>query len=90
MTSNLTPIAPTNVSPLPERYVTVGKVCVLRKDIAAIQAIGSGPGRPTMGMMLRLPRGLQVELCGGGFSDQTVKVRTKEDFFFVLRRNVMG
>lgn len=90
MTSNVAPISPNNVAPISERYAAVGKICVLRKDIAGIQAIGNGGSKPTMGMMLRLPRGLQVELCGAGFSDQTVKIRIKDDFFFVLRRNILG
>ena len=72
-----------NVAPITERYVTVGKTFVLRKDIAAIQALGSGGGRPGMG-------GLQVEVCGSGFSERTVKVRTNGDSFFVLRQNVAG
>jgi len=79
-----------NVARITEGYVTVGTTVVLRKDIAAIQAIGNGCGRPGMGVMLRLPSGLQVEVCGSGFSDQTVKVRTNGDSFFVLRRNVTG
>lgn len=90
MTSHIAPIAPNNVVPVTEQYPTLGRVCVLRKDIAAIQAISNGDHKPMMGMMLRLPRGLHVELCGAGFSDHTVKVRIKDDFFFVLRRNVMG
>lgn len=61
---------------------------VLRKDIAAIQALSGGCGRPGLGIVLRLPRGLQVEVCGGGFSERTVKIRSKNDFFFVLRQNI--
>jgi hypothetical protein len=79
-----------NVARITERYVTVGTTVVLLKDIAAIQAISNGRGRPGLGVVLRLPRGLQVEVCGSGFSDQTVKVRTNKDSFFVLRRNVTG
>ena len=75
---------------IPEQYVTPGTTVVLRKDIAAIQAVGNGCGRPGMGVMLQLPRGLPVEVCGSGFSDQTVRVRTNGDSFFVLRRNVTG
>ena len=74
-----------NVVPMTERYVPVGGAFVLRKDIAAIQAIG----RAALGVMVRLPQGVEVEICGIGFSDQTVKVRTREGFFFVLRKNVM-
>jgi hypothetical protein len=73
-----------------EPYVHLGNAFVLKKDIAAIQAIGTGGGRPALGMMVRLPQGLEVEVCGIGFSDQTVKVQAKGSFFFVLRRNVAG
>jgi hypothetical protein len=90
MTSNLAPPRPNNVAPITEGYATGGKICVLRKDIAAIQAISNGGSKATLGVMLRLARGLHVELCGVGFSDQTVKIRINEDFFFVLRRNVLG
>lgn len=90
MTSNVAPIGPNNLAPVTDRYATGGNICVLRKEVAAIQAINNGGSKPTLGMMLRLPRGMHVELCGAGFSDQTVKVRINEDFFFVLRRNVLG
>lgn len=79
-----------NVAPITERYVTLRKTFVLRKDIAAIQALGNGCGRLSMGVMLRLPRGLQVEVCGSGFSDQTIRVSSNGDSFFVLRQNVTG
>jgi len=66
-----------------------GGPVILQKDIAAIQAPSGGCGRPGLGIVLRLPRGLQVEVCGGGFSERTVKIRSKSDFFFVLRRSVV-
>lgn len=77
------------ITPLQEQYITWGTPVVLRKDIAGIQALASASGKPSLGIVLRLPRGLRVEVCGGGFSAGTVKVRSQDDFFFVLRRHVV-
>lgn len=92
MTSSLTPLQERNAWVEKRAWSPTAwqKAVVLRKDVAAIEALPNGGGKVALGMMLQLPRGLQVEICGGGFSEGTVKIRAENDYFFVLRGNVMG
>jgi hypothetical protein len=65
-----------------------GKVLILQKDIAAIRVSSDQRGRPCLGLMERLAHGSDVQVCGEGFSKRTVKVRSGDQFYFVLRTSI--
>lgn len=64
------------------------KALVLRKDIAAIRVSSDQRGRPCLGLMERLARGSEVQVCGEGFSKGTVKVRSGDQCYFVVRSSI--
>jgi hypothetical protein len=65
-----------------------GKALILQTDIAAIRVSSDRRGRPCLGLMESLARGSEVQVCGEGFSKGTVKVRSGDQFYFVLRNSV--
>jgi hypothetical protein len=52
---------------------------------ARISAIQLFPGRHERGLVTQLPQSADVEICGDGFNDRTVKVRWHDSFYFVFR-----
>jgi hypothetical protein len=61
----------------------------LSKNIAAIQVLpADGPGEPRLGMITQLPEGAELELCGEGFNERTVRVRWAEGFYFVFLQDL--
>jgi hypothetical protein len=66
-----------------------GKALILQKDIAAIRVSSDRRGRPCLGLMERLARGSELQVCGEGFSKGTVKVRSGDQHYFVLRSSVV-
>ncbi len=60
----------------------------LKKDIAAIQVVAGGNGRWRIGTCLPLAKGSRLEICGQGFSDATMMVRTADARYYVLRNVV--
>lgn len=65
-----------------------GKALILQKDIAAIRVSSDQRGRPCLGLMERLARGSEVQVCGEGFSKGTVKVRSGDQCYVVLRNSI--
>jgi hypothetical protein len=37
---------------------------------------------------MQLPRGATLEVCGDGFNERTVKVRTNNRYYFVFRQDI--
>ena len=60
------------------------KSYVLPKTIPAIPVISSPEGPTDIGTILQLPEGLQIEVCGEGFNERTVKVRSEGGYFFIF------
>ncbi len=56
----------------------------LSTDIPAIQVLPSGAGLTGLGPVLKLPRGAQIEACGAGFDDHTLKVRYADSLYYVF------
>lgn len=52
---------------------------------ARISAIHVMPGQEQRGLVTQLPQSADVEICGDGFNDRTVKVRWHDSFYFVFR-----
>jgi hypothetical protein len=61
----------------------------LSKNIAAIQVLPTeGAGEPRLGMITQLPQNAELELCGEGFNERTVRVRWAEGFYFVFLQDL--
>lgn len=60
----------------------------LSKVIAAINIRETEDGHTRMGLIAQLPQGAQLEICGEGFNERTVKVRWKNQFYFVFLQDV--
>jgi len=56
----------------------------LTKPIAAVQAAACEEGRTRLGLVSQLPPGAEIEVCGDGLTDRTVKVCWKNQFYFVF------
>lgn len=56
----------------------------LPHTIAAIPLSYARDGRPELGTMCQLPEGTELEICGDGFNDRTVKVRWEGQSYFVF------
>lgn len=56
----------------------------LSTDIPAIQVLPAGAGLIGLGPVLKLPRGAQIEACGAGFDDRTLKVRYADSLYYVF------
>jgi hypothetical protein len=66
---------------VPERSHT------LSRTIAGIQLVpGGGKGR--LGNVVQLHPGSVLELCGDGYNDRTVKVRSAGSFYFVFLQDL--
>ncbi|MGA8028311.1 MAG: hypothetical protein WB992_14300 [Bryobacteraceae bacterium] len=61
---------------------------ILFKNIAAIGANLGEDGKIRMGVMSQLPEGADLEICGEGFNDRTIKVRWQEQFYFIFLQDV--
>ncbi len=56
----------------------------LFKPISAIQLVPAEDGGAKLGLLSQLGPGATVEICGGGFDDRTVKVRSSNHYYFVF------
>lgn len=61
---------------------------MLVRNASALQLETLANGTPRLGLMCQFPSGTQVELCGDGYSERTVKVRYKDNFYFVFRNDI--
>lgn len=60
----------------------------LWKSIAVIRVIANEEGDLHYGGISELPKGAEVDLCGGGFNERTVKVHWRGEFFFVFLQDL--
>jgi hypothetical protein len=56
----------------------------LAKNAPAMQIIPDGTGKLRLGTLVRLPDGAEVEICGEGFDDRTVKVVWEGTTYYVF------
>jgi len=59
----------------------------LSGPVSAVQLIPHG-SRARLGPLVSLKEGQEIQLCGDGYNDRTLKVRLGEQFFFVFRRDL--
>ncbi len=56
----------------------------LAKNAPAMQIIPDGSGKLRLGTLIRLPDGAEVEICGEGFDNRTVKVVWEGSTYYVF------
>jgi hypothetical protein len=64
-------------------------VCLSRK-ISAVKLVPDERGVAKLGLFSQLPAGTTIEICGDGFSEQTVKVRCNGQYYFAFRQDVQS
>ena len=62
---------------------------ILHKDVAAFEIVPDQNGKAQMGTCLQLAKGSPIEICGAGFSERTVRVRSGQNYYFVLMKSVL-
>jgi hypothetical protein len=68
--------------------VVLDRVYTLCDEISAIQLLPFEDSRPRLSPVSRLPRGAEIEACGDGFDEQTLKVFYEGQFYFVFLRDL--
>jgi len=61
---------------------------VLSKNTSAIQVLCDEVGRKRMGTLLQLPEGAQLETCGEGFDEKTIKVCLQGAYYYVFLADI--
>jgi hypothetical protein len=61
---------------------------LLAKNISAIELSTSNGGQSRLGPVLQLPNGSLLDVCGDGFNDRTVKIRSNGRYYFVFRSDL--
>jgi hypothetical protein len=61
---------------------------LLAKNISAIELNGIEGGKARLGPVLQLPNGAQLDVCGEGFNEKTVKIRLNGKYYFVFRSDL--
>ena len=66
-----------------------GNPVTLLHQISAIQLVRREDGSVKLGALGQLGAGTEVVVCGKGFNERTVKVRTEADhYFFVFQQDI--
>lgn len=60
----------------------------LSKSIAAIELIPSEKEHAGLGTVMQLPYGARIEVCGKGFNDSTVRIRSNNKYYFVFEQDL--
>ena len=60
----------------------------LSKRISAIQLVPAEEGSARLGLLSQLGPGIIVEICGSGFDERTVKVRSSDQYYFVFLQDL--
>ena len=60
------------------------------RKIAAIEVLGPGQQGAKLGAVTQLPSSTRVEVCGSGFNERTVKIRSNGHYYFVFRQDLMS
>lgn len=71
-------------------YLPISSSITLSKIIAAINIRETEDGHMRLGLIAQLPTGAQLEVCGEGFNERTLKVRWEDRFYFVFVQDVQA
>jgi len=72
---------------LPKNYLPQ-RARIVPSKICAIELIAGQDNRGRLGAITQLPQHVQLEICGDGFNERTVKVRCQNSFYFVFREDL--
>jgi hypothetical protein len=72
---------------LPDTAVP-NRVYTLSSDISAMQILPFAESGARLSPVSWLPRGAEIETCGVGFDDQTLKVCYQGQFYFVFLQDL--
>lgn len=78
------PVLSLRFSSLQNPPVLNNRVYTLSNDISAMQILQFDEKDMRLSPVSRLPRGAQIEACGNGFDEQTLKVCFEGQFYFVF------
>jgi hypothetical protein len=68
---------------IPERLKTDRSYSILH-NISAVELVETDKDKAKLGAVMQLPSGTRVEVCGRGFNDRTVKIRSNDRYYFVF------
>lgn len=74
-------------APSPD-YIPAEQRFSLAEDIAAIEEVPSADGKIGLAPVSRITKGAEVEYCGEGFNEQTMKVRWQGTIYFIFREDL--
>lgn len=69
---------------------SVERTVVAPTELSAIQIEQTEDGKARLGMIAPIPEGAELEVCGSGFNDRTVKARWQNKFYFVFLQDIQG
>lgn len=69
---------------IPEGRLKTDQPYAISHNISAIELIATGKENEKLGAVMQLPSGTCVEVCGRGFNDRTVKIRSNNRYYFVF------
>ena len=72
----------------PLAYIPSEQRVLLPEDIAAIEIIPSATGEIGLGPISKIPFGAEIECCGKGFNEQTMKIRWRGKTYFIFREDL--
>lgn len=72
---------------IPDR-VTSTQSYILAKSISAIQLVPDKEGSTRLGIISELLKGTQIDVCGDGFNQRTIKVHCHGRFYFVFLQDI--
>lgn len=61
---------------------------ILSDRISAIQVTTTYHGQGPLGTITQLPKSAELEICGDGFNERTIKVCCQNSFYFVFREDI--
>ena len=61
---------------------------LLARNISAIELTTGTGGQSRLGPVQQLPNGSLLDVCGDGFNERTVKIRSNGKYYFVFRSDL--
>ena len=68
-------------------YNSVEAIITVPKEISALELVQTEAGA-RLGQIASVPKGTRLKLCGSGFNERTIKVRSEGRFYFVFLRDL--
>lgn len=72
---------------IPDR-VSQTQSYTLSKNISVIQLVQDKEGSTRLGIISELAKGTQIDVCGDGFNQRTVKIHSRGHFYFAFLQDI--